>query len=839
MKFAEMRGRILGKGKGLASLTKQRRICIFNVEIFYCRMKQITILSTLGTLVATGSLVFGAPKEPTEGVVMEVWEGIKSSEISSVIDTAKNKAPHSVFVKPNVDDEALGLDDFGARYSALITAPETGEFTFYLAADDLAELWLSSDENAANVKKVCQVPHYMPQRQFLPRCSGKVSLQKGQKYFMQLYFKDIVNEEHVALAWEGPGITKQIIDKKYFEPKFTDKSKEIWVRTVEQEKRCIQLEKEMRNQAISRLPEWLDKLDNKDKTLLTSKLRKARESAERKKPEECQKALRSYMAMARGINASPENPVNNPVAKQLLYMEAAWLNTLTDVQLEKYGAHRLASALGDIPQSAKRGKATLKFNSKGDKWREEFVSVGLYAMPGKPVEVTIPEEFVGKLQMHVGHHFPTKEETPLVCMPNTNRVFPLKQAKTKFTTPHGGLMLLRVPKEVALNETPITINGAIRAPRFILGKHTDEDWAKLSNAPAPWGELVSEHLVMVVSREQLRSLTNPTELMKWWNENNRDLEDFYSYYPGVPFRMHGGHYAREGVSYWPLEWNPKNMDWLLDVNKMREVNSALFLHEHGHHSDFWEMELSFWAESTTNWGGYYLRERNGAMSFNWKDSHDLHLRKLFDPNDKGMQEIMQEKWYKISSKGTHHWSYPITSMMIGYAETFGWERVKEVIKRIRDTKGDMYSWDFVKGADDDQAKIDRYLIGLSEAAQRDVCPYFAHFKLFPSEGAAKYIANLGLKKWDLTYLVQPEEKKTKKNVSLTIPCAPEKLLSFAKGSKVEWEPSSAKGGRVTINTYGNAVYSPKPGFAGKDIITYTLSNEYGNVVTKKMEIAVE
>ncbi len=799
-------------------------------------LKHVWLISVIS---AMGAMVYGSPELPKRGVVMELWSNVKTGQVTELVEVAKKRPADAIFIKNNIDENETGADNFGARYTALLLPPATGEYTFYLAADDTAELWLSHDEQANNLRKICEVRSYMPRHHFVAgKNAGSVKLQKGKSYYLMVNYKEAINGDHVALAWQGPDISKQIIAKKYLKPQLNGEQYKKWEQTYKQEMRSKELLSELRQQKVADLMPWLESLTQADRNALDFALLQVQSKAAGLPAPKRQKRLAPYARVAGKIKASPALPVHHPVAKTLLRLEAAWLHTFSNEELVQLGAHRLASSLGSIPKSAKLVKSTPKLSSRGDKWREELVSLGLYAAPGKLTTVEIPAEYVGKgLEMQVGHHFPEKKR-PFISMPDTTRRYKLDKATTSFVTPHGGLMLLKVPKQVELRDTPIRVDGAMKAPRFVLGKHTDADWETLKKAPAPWGELVSEHVVLVVPRETLLQLTNPTAVMTWWNENCRDLEDFFSYYPGVPFRMHAGLYAEEGVSFWPLQWEPKNMAYLLNLEAMQKKNSALFLHEHGHHCDFWEMELSFWGESTTNWGGYYLKARPGK-AFDWKDSHDVHLRRLFDTNDKGMQEIMQDKWYKISTKGTHHWSYPITSMMIGYAEDFGWQCIKAVIKRLRDKKDEMYSWSFVQGADGDQAKIDRYLIGLSQAAKRDVRPYFAHFKMFPSMGAAKYLNALRLPKWDLTYYVQPEVLCTPKNASLSLPVSAGRLLSFAKRSQIQWVPTSAKGGKVAMMGKGDAVYTPPTNFTGTDVVSYVLSNQYGKTVEKQLQITVE
>ncbi len=796
-------------------------------------------LPIAGLMWAAGTAVFGAPELPRYGVVLEVWDNVQGEKVKEVAEVSHRRPANSVYIKNRIDDCATGKDHFAARYSAWLTAPETGEYTFYLAADDSAELLLSTTEKDCDLKKLCEVPYYMPRHHFAPgRSSAKVKLEKGRKYALAVHFKDAVKDDHVALAWEGPGIPKSIIDTAWLTPRMAPGLEKIWEQTIIREVKGKGLINKLLSQSADEANDWVMSLSKDDMPVMMEALQTILGDLQSKGDEALRDGLRDFAKVAQGINASAASPVYHPVARQLLFMEEAWLKSLTTEELSRLGAHRMAETLGKIAPGATPCKLTQKLNSAGDKWREEYVSLGLYAAPGKPVTVSIPRELAGKgLEVQVGHHFPEKH-LPLISMPGTSRWFKLNKENTTLVSPHGGIMLLMVPKGVELKNTPVCIDGALQAPRFILGQHTDEEWKELRKAPAPWGELVSEHLVLLVPRDLLQKLDNPTALMTWWNENNRDLEDFYAYYPKVPFRMHSGLYAEEGLSYWPLHWDVQNVPNLLDLEAMKATNSALFLHEHGHHCDFWEMELSFWAESTTNWGGYYLKAREG-MAFDWKDSHDLHLRNLFDPKNKGMLEIMEEKWYKVSNKGTHHWSYPITSMMIAYAEDFGWSCVRTAIKRLRDQNDLLNKADFIGTYDHDQAKIDRYLIALSEAAGRDVRPYFAHFKLFPSSGTVVYLDKQKLPKWDATYWVQPKQTSTSKNTPLTLPCGAAELLSHAKGSGIRWQKNTAKGGKVEYLPKGEAIYTPAPGFSGVDTLTYELSNEYGTTARKTIEITVE
>ena len=132
---------------------------------------------------AAGTVALGAPVLPDHGVVMELWNNVQGEKVKEVGDVSNRRPADSVYVKSRIDDFALGKDHFAARYSAWLTAPETGEYTLYLAADDSAELLLSTSGKVEDLKVICDAPHYMPRHHFqLGRSSAKVYLEKGKKY---------------------------------------------------------------------------------------------------------------------------------------------------------------------------------------------------------------------------------------------------------------------------------------------------------------------------------------------------------------------------------------------------------------------------------------------------------------------------------------------------------------------------------------------------------------------------------------------------------------------------------------------------------------------------------
>lgn len=796
-----------------------------------------SVLSIVLSVGIASSLHAQGVKE--NGVTVQIWENAKQPDLDAFLEDKryKNENPNRTFLEQTIDLEDMG-DHYVTQSSAILKPLKDGDYTFYLAGDDIAQLWFCEGEAPDKLQKIIDLTGYTAPRAFSNRGkSAPIPLKSGKPYYIRVLHKEKTGGDHVSLAWEAKGMSRDLIDAKYLKPATDGKKQKALEASIALDKETDARLKELLAFKNGDLVAWLDALPKPQQAELDRRLVAVQKAIGKLPDKDKAAALTPYVRLARLLVPSEEKPIAHPVAKRLLYMESYALKELPPDRIAAMGAHRLAQTLGAISDDAKPGIVEVQVSSSPEKWcGSELVSTGFYALPGKAFTLTVPAALVTKdAEVQIGHHNNAHEKSALVSMPETTLRFPIKEAKDKYVSPHGGLVFIRVPKAVGLDKATLKAEGVIKAPRFILGETSDEQWKTLRQHLAPWGELVSERLVLIVPRDQLLALDKPTEIMAWWNENNRRHEDFYGYDPKHPFRMHAMLYARQGVSYWPLEWQSQNMIPLLDIEQMKTKNSALYLHEHGHHDDFGQMEIGFTSESTCNWAGYYMKE---IEPFDWKDSHDTHLKKLFNPDDAAHNEIKQKDWYKISTKGTHHWSYPVTSMMIGYAEDFTWKNIRDFLHRYRNFDGDpLNQHAFLKGKFDDQAKIDRYLIGLSEQAKRDVRPYFAHFDYLPSDGAKAYLDSLKLPAWDAIYLPIPEVTTTASNTPLVIKDVQKSLLTMAKNPEIILDGQPAHG-KAELKD-GNLVYTPNPGFKGKDAIPYILKNNVGTSPKKTLTITVE
>ncbi|HVO79471.1 MAG TPA: PA14 domain-containing protein, partial [Terriglobales bacterium] len=109
------------------------------------------------------------------------------------------------------------------RMAAYLHPPTSGEYTFWIASDDSSDLRLSTDEDPTKVRKIAFVmegfwtnPHEWERFPF--QRSEPVFLQSNKSYYIEAYQEQALQDDHLSVAWEGPGIPRSVIAGMYLTP---------------------------------------------------------------------------------------------------------------------------------------------------------------------------------------------------------------------------------------------------------------------------------------------------------------------------------------------------------------------------------------------------------------------------------------------------------------------------------------------------------------------------------------------------------------------------------------------------------------------------------------------
>ena len=148
------------------------------------------------------------------GALREQWNGSTDVTISSLTNDVKyiGGVPDSSSIIPTFETN-LGQNNYGDRITALLYPPVTGDYTFYIATDDYGTLYLSTDDNPANLSQICFEPVWNGFRAYTTQSrrgtsqneSAPVTLTAGKPYYIELLHKQGIGGDNESVTWVYPG----------------------------------------------------------------------------------------------------------------------------------------------------------------------------------------------------------------------------------------------------------------------------------------------------------------------------------------------------------------------------------------------------------------------------------------------------------------------------------------------------------------------------------------------------------------------------------------------------------------------------------------------------------
>jgi CubicO group peptidase (beta-lactamase class C family) len=98
-------------------------------------------------------------------------------------------------------------DYYGTKLSGFVHPPASGRYVFWIAADDVAQLWLSTDENPGNKRLVASLASASTPRNWTAQPSqqsAEIELTAGQRYYVEALHREGINNDHLAVGWRLP-----------------------------------------------------------------------------------------------------------------------------------------------------------------------------------------------------------------------------------------------------------------------------------------------------------------------------------------------------------------------------------------------------------------------------------------------------------------------------------------------------------------------------------------------------------------------------------------------------------------------------------------------------------
>jgi hypothetical protein len=140
----------------------------------------------------------------TGTILREYWANVKGNQTS---DGPVNKAPTSTSYLTSFEAPSNVAENYASRIRGYLCAPETGNYTFWIASDDYGDLYLSTNDDPANKQRIAYIKGWSNPRQYNKHYSQKsapVYLEKGKRYYIEALHKEAWINDNLAVAWRLP-----------------------------------------------------------------------------------------------------------------------------------------------------------------------------------------------------------------------------------------------------------------------------------------------------------------------------------------------------------------------------------------------------------------------------------------------------------------------------------------------------------------------------------------------------------------------------------------------------------------------------------------------------------
>ena len=416
-----------------------------------------------------------------------------------------------------------------------------------------------------------------------------------------------------------------------------------------------------------------------------------------------------------------------PKARLLLTLQTQMEKNLPVSEIKPNAAGAIFP--GDVPPNAKAVTKTVNVDTSIPHWH----STGLYAAPGVPITITLPEGTAPQgLSVRIGAHTDTLYHLDnWKRAPDISRAMPLQNGQTKFANPFGGLVYLVVPEKISAQKLQVSVAGAYEAPLYVSGQTSLDDWKNTIRwAPAPWAEIATDKIVLTVPSRAIRDLDDPQSLADYYNQGMDAAADLYgiSRNRQRPERIVADVQISAGYMHsgYPI------MTWLdvekttVDVEKLKKFPWGHW-HEMGHNHQKGEWTFAGTGEVTNNLLPLYVWTQLQGQKFATghpalTDTERAKRWAKYEADGKPFKSWQSDPWLALE-------------MYLQMQTAFGWEPFKKVFAEYQ-------ALPEAQKPKTELAQHDQWMVRMARATGKNLGPFFQKWNVPTSESARASIANL-------------------------------------------------------------------------------------------------
>lgn len=170
-------------------------------------MKKLIRRGIIAALLCAAVVSFIPSSHGQHGVLREVYNNITGGLPGLQSNNNFPGNPSSTEILQEFEAPSNAGNNFGQRVRGYIQAPETGQYIFWISSDQASELYLSTDEQPENRRKIAEVLSAVPPGIWNfegGQQSTPVTLEAGELYYIEALMVDTTGPDHLAVRWQLP-----------------------------------------------------------------------------------------------------------------------------------------------------------------------------------------------------------------------------------------------------------------------------------------------------------------------------------------------------------------------------------------------------------------------------------------------------------------------------------------------------------------------------------------------------------------------------------------------------------------------------------------------------------
>lgn len=176
---------------------------------FYVQARDAAANTSANSNVLNVTTPAGTACTGTGSIRYQRWDNVTGTTVTNLTSIAAY--PNSPTVSGTLTSFEIptnAADNYGMKVSGYICPPATGSYTFWIASDDNAELWLSTTSNPANKVRIAYHTQWTNSREwnkYTTQKSAAITLTVGQVYYVEALMKEGAQGDNLAVGWAKPG----------------------------------------------------------------------------------------------------------------------------------------------------------------------------------------------------------------------------------------------------------------------------------------------------------------------------------------------------------------------------------------------------------------------------------------------------------------------------------------------------------------------------------------------------------------------------------------------------------------------------------------------------------